>query len=682
MAGEPMERLLRPRSIAAVGGSGWCGNIVRACQRIGYQGQLWPVHPSQPQIGGLPAFARLADLPETPDAVFIGVKRDAALGVMADLAAMGAGGAVCFAAGFSEAAAELADGAAMQDRLVMAAGSMPFLGPNCYGFINALDGAALWPDQHGCDRVDRGVAIITQSSNIALNLTMQRRGLPLGYVVTLGNQARVGFAEVGQALLVDPRVTALGLHIEGIGDLLGFEALASTARHLGKRIVALKVGVSDQARAATVSHTASLAGSDAAGRALLRRLGIAQVDSLPVLLETLKLLHVAGSLSSNRIASLSCSGGEASLMADAGLAHGVDYPALNRAQLDALRHALGPKVSLSNPLDYHTYIWGDREAMTNCFRAISDPSLAMTCLVLDFPRIDRCTAQEWDDVVTALESSRIGSPAPAMPLGLIATLPENMPEDIAWRCVMQGIVPFCGISEAMAAIAVAASPVPVDDPAPVWPLGPEPAVPILLTEAQAKAELAAHGLRIPKASRARTADQAAETAERIGFPVVLKGEGFAHKTEAGAVVLDLSGTDTVRDAALQMQAPSFLIEEMVTGGIAELLIGVTRDPPHGWLLTIGAGGVLAELLRDSAALLLPVTRADIEQAIRGLNIWLLLQVWRGAPAASLDAITAAVMAVQDYVHTTPGLVEVEINPLICRIDDAIAVDALIRRENT
>src|SRR5690606_5100458 len=122
----------------------------------------------------------------------------------------------------------------------------------------------------------RGVAIITQSSNIAINLTMQRRGVPVGYVVTVGNQARTGLPEVGEALLRDPRVTALGLHIEGIGNLTAFEAMAATARRLGKRIVALKVGASEQARVATVSHTASLAGSDAAGRALLGRLGISQ----------------------------------------------------------------------------------------------------------------------------------------------------------------------------------------------------------------------------------------------------------------------------------------------------------------------------------------------------------------------------------------------------------------------
>src|SRR5690606_31323970 len=139
-----------------------------------------------------------------------------------------------------------------------AAGAMPLLGPNCYGFVNALDGAALWPDQHGCVPVERGVAILTQSSNIAINLTMQRRALPLAYVVTCGNQAQTGMAGIAQALAADPRVTAIGLHVEGFSDLRAWEALARAAAARRLPLVAVKVGRSAEARAATVTHTASL----------------------------------------------------------------------------------------------------------------------------------------------------------------------------------------------------------------------------------------------------------------------------------------------------------------------------------------------------------------------------------------------------------------------------------------
>ncbi|MFO7919813.1 MAG: CoA-binding protein, partial [Nioella sp.] len=339
-----LDRLLRPRSIAVVGGGAWCANVVRECRKIGFSGPLWPVHPARREVAGVRAFASPADLPGVPDAVFIGVNRHVTVEVVGQLARMGAGGAVCFASGFAEAARELPDGPELQAALIAAAGDMPMLGPNCYGFLNALDGALLWPDQHGLVPVTRGVAIVTQSSNIAINLTMQARGLPIAYVMTAGNQAQSDLAALGRGVLADPRVTALGLHIEGIGDLAAFEALAREARALGKPIVALKIGASPAARAATVSHTASLAGTDAGGRALLRRLGIAQVQTLPELLETLKLLHLGGPLASNRIASLSCSGGEASLMADLAEARDLHFPALDAAQAADLAAVLGPRV--------------------------------------------------------------------------------------------------------------------------------------------------------------------------------------------------------------------------------------------------------------------------------------------------------------------------------------------------
>ena len=196
-----LSRLLRPRSVAVIGGGAWAAQVIGQSRRMGYDGAIWPVHPKATEVAGVAVFAGLADLPGPPDAAFIGINRYATIDTVGELAAMGAGGAVCFASGFAEAMAEDAAGGDLQAALVAAGGEMPILGPNCYGLINALDGALLWPDQHGCERVERGVAILTQSSNIAINLTMQRRALPLAYVVTLGNAAQTGQAAVAAARL-------------------------------------------------------------------------------------------------------------------------------------------------------------------------------------------------------------------------------------------------------------------------------------------------------------------------------------------------------------------------------------------------------------------------------------------------------------------------------------------------
>ncbi|EEB72842.1 hypothetical protein RR11_3605 [Ruegeria sp. R11] len=671
-----LSRLFRPKSIAVIGGGAWCRLVIEQCQKMGFGGTIWPVHPKAEEVAGLPAFKDVDSLPEAPDAAFVGVNRFATIDVVRALSARGAGGAVCFASGFLEAAAEDAEGADLQAQLLDAAGDMPFLGPNCYGFINYLDGALLWPDQHGGQRAETGVALVTQSSNIAINLTMQKRGLPLAYVVTAGNQAQSGIAAIGEALLEDDRVTALGLHIEGFGDLRAFEALAARARALGKPIIALKVGKSAEAQAATVSHTASLAGGDAGAGALLSRFGIPRLDDLSSFLETLKLLHVTGRLPSNRIATISCSGGEASLAADTAHARRVAFPPLNDRQKTDLRAALGPMVALANPLDYHTYIWRDTEAMTNAFAAMMDPQLAMTMLIADFPRGDRCDASDWECTIAAMIAARERTGANA---GFIATLPELMPEEVAARLMEAGVVPFSGLTEAIAAAKRQAC---------VCPNHPEPLLlptatvePDLIPEAEAKRQLSAYGLRVPHSKRAISATNARAVAVDLGFPVVLKGEGVAHKTEAGAVVLNLTSGQAVSDAAHDMPARSFLIEEMVTGAVAELLIGVVKDPAHGFVMTLAAGGTLTEVLQDSASVLLPASEADLETALNSLRVSRLLDGYRGAAAANREALMAAIRAVEAYVlENALGLEEIEINPLLCTPTDAVAADALMRRK--
>ncbi|SDW51020.1 acetate--CoA ligase family protein [Tritonibacter mobilis] len=673
-----LKRLFRPDSIAVIGGGTWCSAVIEQCRKMGFAGDIWPVHPKAEEVAGLPAYRDIEALPFAPDASFIGINRLATIDVVKALSARGAGGAVCFASGFLEAEAEDSEGAGLQQRLLEAADDMPVLGPNCYGFINYLDGALLWPDQHGGQRVEKGVAIVTQSSNIAINLTMQKRALPLAYVVTCGNQAQTGLAEIGEALLEDDRVTVLGLHIEGFGDLRAFEALALKARQLGKQIVALKVGRSAQARAATVSHTASLAGGDAGAGALLARLGIPRLYDLPSFLETLKLMHVVGRLPSTRIATISCSGGEASLAADTAHGRGVSLPALNDRQRTDLRAALGPMVALANPLDYHTYIWRDVDAMTRAFSAMVDPQLAMTLLVVDFPRGDRCDPSDWECVTQAAIAVRQQT---GQPIAIVASLPELLPEDVAEQLLAAGVVPMLGLSEAMSAVEAAGLPLPELAHPLLLPTKSHPD-PDLVPEGKAKAWLARFGLRVPRSKPARSVVAARAVAADIGYPVVLKGEGIAHKTEEGAVRLNLTCGQDVSDAAVAMPTDRFLVEEMVTGAVAELLVGVVKDPAHGFVLTLAAGGTLTEIMQDSASVLLPASDAALNTALDSLRIAPLLSGYRGAPPADRAAILRAIRAVEAYVVAeAEGLEEIEINPLLCTPSDAVAADALIRRKD-
>ncbi len=644
---------------------------------MGFDGWLWPVHPHKPQIAGLSAVTAVEDLPGSPDAVFIGVNRHLTVDIVQRLRELGAGGAICFASGFREADAETGDGAALQAALVAAAGDMPIIGPNCYGLINYLDGALLWPDQHGGCRVSSGVAILTQSSNIALNITMQARGLPLAYVATAGNQAQTGLAEIGAALLSDGRVSALGLHIEGIGDLRAFEGLAATARDLGKPIVALKAGKSARAQAAALSHTASMTGSDAGARALLRRLGIAQVDSLTALLESLKLLHLAGPLPSNNVVSMSCSGGEASLVADTAETRNIRFPALTEVQTARLRAALGPMVALANPLDYHTYIWENTGRMAEVFCAMLEGDAALGCLVVDFPRADRCDLAAWDCVLEA--GARVVA-AQGRPFALLATLPEALPEPVTARAIAAGLIPMHGVDDALSAIEAAAFIGAHKEPVKPGLLPGQPRAISTLLEIEAKRELAHFGLSVPRSQTARQQPELARILTEFPAPFVVKTLGLAHKTEAGGVRIFPTKPNHINKLKIGTAGEGWLVEEMIDGAVAELLVAVLRDPAHGFVLTLGAGGTLTELWQDTASALLPIAEKDVREMLEQLRIAPLLHGYRGRAGANIKAIVAQVLAVQTYVMAHRDVIdEVEINPLIVTPDRAVAVDALIRK---
>lgn len=703
-----LERLFRPKSIAMFGGRP-AEQAVRQSQRMGFAGDIWPVHPTRAAMHGRQCFRSVAELPGAPDAAFVGVNRGLTIDIVRELSARGAGGAICYASGFREAAAHPdMEGAALQEALLEAAGAMPVIGPNCYGLINYLDGALLWPDQHGGARVARGVAIVTQSSNIAINMTMQRRGLPIAYIVTAGNQAQTGLSEIAAGLLDDPRVTAIGLHIEGIGDVAGFERMAFRARELGKPIAAIIVGRSRESRAATISHTASVAGSEAGTAAFFARLGIPRLKSIPEFLEALKLLHVHGPLPGGDLASMSCSGGEASLMADAALGRALRYRPLQADERARVKATLSDLVAVANPLDYHTFVWAKEPEMTATFAAMLGCGFDLSMLVLDFPRTDRCSDSDWDIAVRAIAAA---AEATGARTAVVASLPESMPETRAGELMAQGIVPLCGIEEALAAAEAAAfvgrtwkEPLPaamLELPAASPPPGPAHAGLDLpsrgrlrtgggigngeirtLDEAEAKAALAEFGVPVPEGRVVATPDEAVAAAEALGYPVALKALGVAHKSEAGAVRLNLDAR-ALPGAARQLAGlgKGLLVERMVTDAVAELLIGVTRDPQFGLLMSVAAGGVLVELLDDAASFLLPASEDEIRAAILSLKTAPLLRGFRGRPVGDLQAAVNVAFSVSQYAEAhADALEELDLNPLLVRPQGqgAVAVDALIR----
>jgi acetyl-CoA synthetase len=552
--------------------------------------------------------------------------------------------------------------------------------------LNYLDGVALWPDQHGGARLARGVAIITQSGNIGLNLTMQRRALPLAYLITVGNKAGDSMDTLIDALLDDPRVTAIGLHIEGLDDVAAFSRVAIKALEKRVPLVALKAGSSALGARTTMSHTSSLAGPDKLYDALFARCGVARVFDVSTLLETLKFLHVHGGLRGNAIVSASCSGGEASLVADLAQAHGLAMPDLPPAAHDRLFMVLGDKVTVANPLDYHTYIWGDLAAQTECFAGMMDCGFDAHILVLDFPRADRCDGSSWQTTLDGFVAAQQQTGAAAV---VLTSLPEGLPDGIGVGLLAQGVAPMQGTADCMLAIAHAArigaaqaqwqAVLPVMAATPVT----DQAAGLMLNEVRSKQALHAFGLAVPDGACV-PAHEAADAAQRLGYPVVVKAvsDTLAHKTEAGGVKLHLKNAGEVQTAVAGMAhlASEFLVEKMATDVVAEIIVGISRDTQFGLALTLGAGGILVELLNDTATLLLPVTRGDIHTALQGLKTWPLLSGYRGKAVGDVDALVDAISAIAAYAQThAASLLELDVNPILVlpQGQGVLAVDALI-----
>ena len=678
-----LQRLLAPRSIAVFGGKA-AAETIRQCRKLGFTGDIWPVHPTRQQIEGLICYANIDALPAPPDAAFVAVPSLATVDVVRQLQMRGSGGVICYASGFAEIGGA---GLNLQAELVQAASGMALLGPNCYGLLNYLDGVALWPDQHGGERVARGVAIITQSGNIGLNLTMQTRGLPLAFLITVGNQAGDRISAIIDTVLDDPRVTAIGLHIEGLDDVGAFSKVAIRALQQCIPLVALKAGSSVLGAQTTMSHTSSLAGPDGLYDALFQRVGVARVFDVSTLLETLKLLHVLGALPDTTLASASCSGGEASLMADLAQQHGLNMPALPQVAQDRLQSVLGDKVTVTNPLDYHTYIWGNLAAQTECFAALMACQFAVHVLVLDFPRADRCDGASWQATLDAFIAAKHRTGAAA---AVLTSMPEGMPEAVCKMLLTHGIAPMLGTADCLRAIALAAQ-IGAAQRTQVSPIAgashntqtTKNSSITMLDEVASKHALAAYGLSVPP-GRCVALDEVQSCANAIGFPLVVKAvsNSLAHKTDAGGVQLNLQSVAAAYAAAQGMQTLTnrFLLEPMATGVVAEIIVGVRNDPLFGLALTIGAGGTLVELLQDAATLLLPVAGGDIRRALQQLKTWPLLCGYRGRAVADVEALIAAVAAIAEFAQANAHrLVELDVNPILvmpqgCGVQ---AVDALI-----
>jgi acyl-CoA synthetase (NDP forming) len=674
MRGDDIRRLIAPRSIALIGAAVWTDAVAVGNGAVGFQGTIYRVHPTRPSTSTTIFYRSVAELPEAPDAAFIAVPNHEAPAVAGALAARGAGGFVCFTSGFSELGTEL--GRELTRDLVGRAGELPFFGPNCYGFVNFFDRAAMLPDQVVGAPIERGVALICQSGTIALTLSFNERSVPIGYLFSVGNQTRLAVEDL----------TAFGLYLEGIKDTERFARAADKARLAGKPIAVIKSGRTAAAARTAHSHTGALAGADSVFDAFCRQAGVARCDTLGTLCETLKLFHTGGALAGRKVLIMGASGGDMAMTADVARTVDLDFAPVPEAPAAKLRELLTDRVTVANPFDIHTYLWFDPPALGRVFSTAMRAGYDAVGFMLDFPPEGKADASSFDAAIDAyIEASR-GAPSR---VALIASLPETISARVRRHCLEGGIVPLQGQREALEALAAAGA------VGSAWRTGPgvelripQPRPPGAeihsLSEADGKAALERFGVAVPRSKRVPPS-RAAACAESLGFPVVIKavGEHLEHKTEVGGVVLNVRNAADAEAAARRLSTLSdtLLVEEMIADGVAEILVGLIVDPQFGQVLVLGSGGVLTELLADSVTLLPPFTKASIESALASLRLGKLLGGYRGKPAGDLSALIDAVLNVTRYAAAhIDTLSEIDVNPIIVRPagKGAVAVDALIR----
>jgi acetyl-CoA synthetase len=693
-----LRRLLDPRRVALVGASeraGAFGNRV-AANMAGFRGHLDLVNARYERIGDRPCHPSLAALAEVPDCVVIAVAREAVAPVLAEAAALGVGGAIVFASGYAETAKPERVAEQAHLKALARTSGMPIIGPNCIGIVNYLSGAAITfsavPKQAAV--APHAIGVISQSGALGFALALAaEHGAAVSHVLTSGNSCDVDMADYVAYLADDPACRAIACLFEGMAAPRRLLAAASHAAERGKVVVAHKIAVGESGAAAALSHTGSLAGSDAAYRAAFARAGIVVVDQFEALMETAAFFAKAPPPRGSGVAVVAASGGAAIMAADKAEIHGVPLPqpaAETRAVLEARVPEFG---SPRNPCDVTAQVLTDPESLNACAGALlADPAYAALVVPTVYayePVIKRILA--FDGLAEAagkfactiwvnehLEGPGTREAEAAPHTALFRSTDRCFATLAAWLARPQaprGLAP----AERLVAAAVR------DEVARA--LASAPAAPII-GEARAKALLARYGIPVVAEAHAGDPESAAVAAERLGFPVVVKvhAADLAHKTEIDGVRLGLADAAAVRAATADVLAAAAragipgataLVQKMIPGGL-ELMLGARVDPLFGPLVVVGLGGVFVELLHDSVVDLAPVSPAGARAMLARLRGARLLEGFRGAPAVDRDRLAGIIARFSEFAADHAGQYrEIDLNPLIAAGGEIVAVDALI-----
>jgi acyl-CoA synthetase (NDP forming) len=694
--GRGLDALFQPRSIAIFGASEDVtkigGRPLQFLQKYGYRGAIYPINRKGGTVQSLQAYASMADLPEAPELAVMAVPPESVLEAVKDCAARGVRAAVILSSGFSEMGEA---GSRLQAEIgkVARSSGMRVVGPNCLGSIGVAEKsiATFSVALESAFPTAGHVGIVSQSGNLG-SYTMRLavdRGIGISRLLTTGNECDVDIADGIASLAIDPATSVILCCMETCRDAGKLVRALAMAREAGKPIVVLKVGVSAAGSEAAASHTGALAGSDAVFDVVLRNGGAIRVPSIEQLLDVGHAVSVVGTARApkgNRAALVTASGGFGVLMADAASARGLDLPKLSARTQERILSAL-PYASPGNPVDMTAQVSSRPELLVQVLSAVAedpvcDAVILQSAYAFQMPRLR-------DVYIAALE--QVGRDHPSRLILLCCKAPRDtiallngmgLPtvETIDAACSTLAALVRLGTRGEQAETAATSS---STDALPQEAFA---------NEASAKAALAQAGVPVLKEVTATSRDAALAAAREIGFPLVLKivSPDIAHKTEVGGVVVGVRSEAQLADeydsllARVAQKAPrariaGVLVAQMAQGGI-ELILGTKKDPVFGPVVMVGLGGIFAEVLRDVALQIAPVTEQQATQMLRSLKAFPLLDGARGRAKADVAAAARAVAALSQFAALHGDVVsEIDINPLVVmdQGQGAFALDALL-----
>ena len=693
-----IHKMLNPRSIAVVGASpkgGYGGRLLNAVLKCKDRVQIYPVNPNYDEISETKCYRSIADLPEAPDLVGIVVPYDKVLSVIKECHAKKAGSAIVISAGFAERGIAARLDLQKQVGAYAKESGLRITGPNCLGIANVRDNIWATASSRTLGGLTGHIALVCQSGATAFGPFLLRAvdaGIGLSHIISTGNESDLDFADFARYLIDDSGTRVIAGFVEGFKDVQKFIAVAALAAERGKPIVLIKIGRSASGAEAARSHTAALTGADALYEAVFKQYGVIRVQDYDELLEVSHLLANAKKPPQRGVAVVSHSGGISSLTADMlGLA-GLDLPRLTERARDGINDILKDFGWAANPADVTGFARGEHFPKIMGYM-ISEPTVGTLVIASAGAgsQVDQVIAQRDNSdkpVVffwTASRGDKTTLPKLKESNIPIFYTPDKLARGLKW------LIEYHAWRDQRAAGGAA--------PVPALTAAQQAALQQLsasghtaLSESESKRVIAAWGVTAPRESLVQSAATAADAAQKIGYPVVLKIDSpdILHKTEAGVVRLGLRNADEVLTAHSEVMAGAAIhapnakingvaVQQMVKGGV-EVIVGVSYDAQLGPMLLFGSGGVMVEVYNDVALRHCPITRKEALEMIDEVKGAKLLRGFRGKPAADSDALADTLVSVSHLaVHLEGRLAELDINPLMVmpKGQGVKAVDALV-----